>query len=107
MSANQEPDEALGRAVPRAGGASAREHDGDAEEETAGNDGHGLEGAVVRCDDAERRQGGEADGVDGDDDEKGDESAALFLQKDIAQHAGDAEAAALHDGAEGGADDKT
>lgn len=81
MSANQEPDEALGRAVPRAGGAASREHDRDAEDETADDDGYRLEGTVVRRDDTERGQRGEADGVDGNDDEEGDESAALFCRK--------------------------
>ena len=42
--------------------------------------------------------------MDSDNDEERDETAALLLQEDIAQHARHAESAALHDDAERRAD---
>ena len=93
-------NQALGRAVPGTGGAAAGEHDARTEEEAA--EGHGQRGEflVIRGDDPGGGQRRQTHGVDGDDDKEGGESAPRLVEEDIADHAGDAESATLHDPSE-------
>ena len=100
-------DETLAGAVVGAGRAPSGEDDADAEEQRADDDRGQCDVLGGQGEHPGRLEGEDAGGLDGDDDEEGHEPAALPGDPDVAQRAGDAEAAALQHEAERDAEEES
>src|SRR5699024_2226441 len=93
-------DQPLGRAVPGPGGAAARQHDTRTEEQATEGHGQWGEFLVIRGDDPGGGQSRQSHGVNSNNDKQGGEATPCLIEEDIADHAGDAEPATLHNPSE-------
>ena len=100
-------DEPLAGAVVRAGGAPARQHHARPEQEGAEHRRNDGQARDFRSDHAQSGQKRDAESLDGDREQEGDEPAWGVRDPQVPERAGDAETSALEDEAECGPDEKS